>query len=78
MNIFNHSNPGSFPVVLLLSTLATLAVSWLVTVSGPLRYMFGLATPPGALLPGSSLGGLLPLAVMSCLFILLTIVVNVV
>ena len=30
------------------------------------------------LLPGSSLGGLLPLAVMSCLFILVTIVVNVV
>ena len=78
MIIFNHSNPGSFPVVLLLSTLATLAVSWLVTVSGPLRYMFGLATPPGALLPGSSLGGFLPLAVMSCLFILVTIVVNVV
>ena len=64
--------------MLLLSTLATLAVSWLVTVSGPLRYMFGLATPPGALLPGPSLGGFLPLAVMSCLFILLTIVVNVV
>ena len=62
---------------MLLSTLATLAVSWLVTVSGPLRYMFGLATPPGALLPGSSLGGLLPLAVMSCLFVLVTIVVNV-
>ena len=78
MIIFNHSNPGSFPVVLLLSTLATLAVSWLVTVSGPLRYMFGLATPPGALLPGSSLGGLLPLAVMACLFIAVTIVVNVV
>ena len=74
----SHSNPGSFPAVLLLSTLATLAVSWLVTVSGPLRYLFGLATPPGALLPGSSLGGLLPLAVMSCLFILVTIVVNVV
>ena len=78
MIIFNHSNPGSFPVVLLLSTLATLAVSWLVTVSGPLRYMFGLATPPGALLPGSSLGGFLPLVVMSCLLIAVTIVVNVV
>ena len=65
--------------MLLLSTVATLAVSWLVVaVSGPLRYLFGLATPPGALLPGSSLGGLLPLAVMSCLFILVTIVVNVV
>ena len=72
------TSPGSFPVVLLLSTAATLAVSWLVTVSGPLRYLFGLATPPGALLPGSSLGGLLPLAVMSCLFIAVTIVVNVV
>ena len=64
--------------MLLLSTAATLAVSWLVTVSGPLRYMFGLATPPGALLPGSCFGGFLPLAVMACLFILVTIVVNVV
>ena len=64
--------------MLLLATAATLAVSWLVTVSGPLRYLFGLATPPGALLPGSSLGGFLPLAVMSCLFIAVTIVVNVV
>ena len=62
--------------MLLLSTLATLAVSWLVTVSGPLRYLFGLATPPGALLPGSSLGGLLPLAVMGCLFFVITLVVN--
>ena len=69
---------GSLPVVLFLSTLATLAVSWLVTMSGPLRYLFGLATPPGALLPGSSLGGLLPLTVMSCLFFVVTIVVNVV
>ena len=64
--------------MLLLATAATLAVSWLVTISGPLRYLFGLATPPGSLLPGSTLGGLLPLAVMSCLFILVTIVVNVV
>ena len=78
MSYFIVTFPGSFPAVRLLSTLATLAVSWLVTVSGPLRYMFGLATPPGALLPGSSLGGFLPLAVMSCLFILVTIVVNVV
>ena len=58
--------------MLLLATAATLAVS------GSLRHMFGLATPPAALLPGSSLGGFLPLAVMSCLFILVTIVVNVV
>ena len=31
------SFPGSLPVVLLLSTLATLAVSWLITVAGPVR-----------------------------------------
>ena len=31
------SFPGSLPVVLVLSTLATLAVSWLITVAGPVR-----------------------------------------
>ena len=29
---------GSLPVLLLLSTLATLAVSWLITRAGPVRY----------------------------------------
>ncbi len=29
---------GSLPVILLLSTLATLAVSWLITRAGPVRY----------------------------------------
>ena len=59
---------GSFPVVLILSTVGTLVVSWSITKAGPLRYFFGLPTKHSAL-PGNLLHGFVPTAVMSLLFV---------
>ena len=67
---------GVFPVLLLLSTLATLAVSWFITKVCPARYFFGLAATKQANLPGEKLRGFLPLVVMSVLFVLATILAN--
>ena len=64
--------------MLILSTVGSLAVSLLVTKAGPLRYLFGLPTPPGSLVPGEKSGDFLPLIVMSSIFIVVTIVVNLV
>ena len=44
--------------------------------SGVIRYLFGLATPSDSILPGSTLGGRLPLLVLSTLFLVSSIVVN--
>ena len=42
------------------------------------RYLFGLPTPPGSLLPGTKMGGFVPFIVMSTIFVVVTIVVNLV
>ena len=42
------------------------------------RYLFGLPTPPGSLVPGTKMGGFVPLIVMSSIFVVVTIVVNLV
>ena len=60
----------TFPLVLLLTTLVTLAVSWSITRSGPLRYFFGLPAKQQSRLPGKQLGGFLPLLIMAVLFVL--------
>ena len=70
----HHS--GTFPLVLLLTTLATLAVSWIITKAGPLRYFFGLPTKQHSGLPGKQLGGFLPLLIMTVLFVLAALLGN--
>ena len=67
---------GSLPIVLLLSTIATLIVSWLITKSGPLRYFFGLPTKKDSMLPGKALGGMLPTAVLLVLFVTVALIAN--
>ena len=42
------------------------------------RYLFGLPTPPGSLLPGTKMCGFIPLIVMVSIFVVVTIVVNLV
>ena len=54
--------------MLILSTVGSLAVSLLVTKAGPLRYLFGLPTPPGSLLPGERCRGLLPFILMMLVY----------
>ena len=56
---------GSFPVVLLLATLATCLLSFTITRLGPARYLFGLPPPKGSAIPGSACGGLLPLSLLA-------------
>ena len=55
----------------------TLTVSWLITRSGPARYFFGLNTTNQSRIPGGTLGGFLPLTVMSILFGVATLLANV-
>ena len=67
--------PGSFPVVLILSTIGTLLVSWGITKAGPLRYFFGLPTR-SSILPGTLMKGFAPAAVMSLLFVIACFLAN--
>ena len=66
----------TFPLVLLISTLATLAVSWGITKVGPLRYFFGLPAKQESSLPGKLFGGFLPLLTMAGLFVLAALLGN--
>jgi len=59
----------SLPIVLILATLGTLLVSWLITKAGPIRYFFGLSTSPDSLIPGKKMNGFLPLTILNTLFI---------
>jgi len=63
----------SLPVVLSLSTAGTLALSWVITRAGPLRYFFGL---PSKTLPGSCLRGTVPTVVLGSLFIVACVLAN--
>ena len=56
---------GSFPVVLLLATLATALLSFTITKLGPVRYLFGLPPPKGSGIPGKFCSGLLPLSLLA-------------
>ena len=66
----------TFPLVLLLATLATLALSWSITQAGPLRYFFGLPAKQQSRLPGKQLGGFLPLLTMAGLIVLAALLAN--
>ena len=66
----------TFPLVLLLATLATLALSWSITQAGPLRYFFGLPAKQQSRLPGKQLAGFLPLLIMAVLFVLAALLGN--
>ena len=65
-----------FPFSLLLSTIATTAISYLIVKSGPLRYFFGLPTEKGSFLPGKALKGLIPAIVLAIVVIFEVIVAN--
>ena len=54
----------SFPIVLIIATIATAALSFLIVKLGPLRYWFGLPPPKNSLLPGKVIRGFLPLALL--------------
>merc|ERR1719206_1160896 len=54
----------SFPIVLIIATIATSALSFLIVKLGPLRYWFGLPPPKDSLLPGKVIRGFLPLAIL--------------
>lgn len=65
----------SFPVVLILSTIGTLLVSWGITKAGPLRYFFGLSTR-SSVIPGKFMNGFAPTLVMSILFVIACFLAN--
>ena len=54
----------SFPIVLIIATIVTSALSFLIVKLGPLRYWFGLPPPKDSLLPGKVIRGFLPLAIL--------------
>ena len=58
-----------FPFLILLSTIATFTVSFLITKSGSLRYFFGLPTAADAFIPGKALKGLVPGIVLAVVII---------
>jgi len=56
---------GSFPIVLILTTITTTTLSFIIVKLGPLRYWFGLPPTKGSAMPGTTLRGFLPLTVLS-------------
>ena len=67
----------TLPVSIVLGTIFSTLVSFLVTKSGPLRYFFGLPGGPGSLLPGKKLRGLAPVLVLTVLLGSAIIVANI-
>ena len=59
----------TLPLTLIIVTLLTATISFLITKSGSLRYFFGLAPPKNSLLPGKILRGFIPVLIMSALVI---------
>ena len=53
-----------FPFLLLVSTVATLGISFLITKAGSLRYFFGLPNQADSRIPGRALKGLIPMIVL--------------
>ena len=72
-NFFSHFHElhGSWrtSLLLILSTAATLLVSWLITKAGSVRYLFGLPTNYNSFLPGSRLNGFSFLIVLIILYV---------
>ena len=67
----------SLPITIILGTLLTTLVAFLITKAGPLRYFFGLAPPKKSFLPGKSLRGFVPTLIMTALVICHVIIANV-
>ena len=67
----------TLPVSIVLGTIFSTLVSFLVTKSGPLRYFFGLPGGPGSLFPGKKLRGLVPVLILTVLLASTTIVANI-
>ena len=65
-----------FPFLLAFSTITTFALSYLITLAGPVRYFFGLPTAEDAIFPGKALKGLIPGIVLAIVIIIETVVSN--
>merc|ERR1712179_108790 len=59
----------TLPITVIIVTLLTTTISFLITKSGPLRYFFGLAPPKDSFLPGKTLQGFVPTLIMAALVI---------
>ena len=66
-----------FPFLLFFSTIATLGVSYLITLCGPLRYFTGLPTTSGSCIPGKVWKGLMPGMVLALILIVEVVLGNV-
>ena len=66
----------SLPISVIIVTLITTIISFLITKSGPLRYFFGLAPPKDSFLPGKTLRGFVPTLIMTSLVITHIIITN--
>jgi len=66
----------SFPVILILSTLGTLLVSWWITKAKYFRYFFGIPTEDTTVFPGKIMRGFLPSVLMIILFFIAVSLVN--
>ena len=55
----------TFPVMLIITSVLILIITYLITKSGSLRYFFGLPTPGGSWLPGKPLRGFVPVLVLT-------------
>ena len=66
----------TLPITVIIVTLLTTTISFLITKSGPLRYFFGLAPPKDSFLPGKTLRGFVPTLIMTALVITYIIIAN--
>ena len=66
----------SLPISIVIVTLLTTLLSFLITKSGTLRYFFGLAPPKDSFLPGKTLRGFVPTLLMTALVITHIIIAN--
>ena len=60
----------SFPLMLIITTIVSIALSYLVSKCGPLRYFIGVPPPRDSSLPGKRLGGFVPVLLLSGLAVL--------
>ena len=66
----------SFPCVLVITTLLSLGIAYLITKSGWLRYFYGLPPPKGSCLPGERVSGFLPVIILAVVEVLVLIIAN--
>jgi hypothetical protein len=66
----------TLPVLLILTSIVSIAISYLITKSGPLGYFFGLPPPKNSCLPGKLLRGFVPVLVLSGLAVIQILLAN--